>query len=122
MPYLRVLNPGRGTSLGDRIQLADRWWQRLRGLSGRAELAEGQGLLLRPCKAVHMYGMRLPLDVAFLDAAGCVVAVYPGLAPGRRTGWHRAAVEALELPSGTLERTGTRPGDTLACAMEEKIP
>jgi uncharacterized membrane protein (UPF0127 family) len=74
----------------------------------------GEGLLLSPCRAVHMYGVRFPLDVAFLDAAGTVVASYPSLRPGSRTRWHRNAVHALELPAGTLENSGTIVGDVLA--------
>jgi hypothetical protein len=117
--YLRAENPARGAILGTRIGLADRWWGRLRGLLGRPGLEPGEGLILRPCRAVHMAGMRFPLDVAFLDRRGGVVAAYQTLAPGRRTGWHRAAVEALELPAGTLAATGTVVGDIIVCTEVE---
>jgi uncharacterized membrane protein (UPF0127 family) len=80
----------------------------------RSAPESGEGLLLTPCRSVHMYGMRFPLDVAFLDARGTVVASYPSLRPGSRTRWHRDAVHALELPAGTLENTGTMSGDVLA--------
>ena len=113
MRYLQVANPARGAVLGTRVALADRWWHRFRGLQGRPALAAGEGLLLRPCRAIHMLGMRCPLDVAFLDAEGCVVAQYRELRPGARTGWHRAARSALELPSGTLGATRTADGDRL---------
>jgi uncharacterized membrane protein (UPF0127 family) len=76
--------------------------------------------MLSPCRAVHMLGMRFTLDVAFLASDGQVVATYPDLAPGGRTRWHRDARHALELPAGTLARTGTLPGHILtwtpACA------
>lgn len=81
---------------------------------GRPAPAAGEGLLLTPCRSVHMYGMRFPLDIAFLDAKRAVVAVYHSLAPNSRTRWHRAAVHALELPAGTLIRSGTGVGDVLA--------
>lgn len=61
-----------------------------------------------------MYGMRFPLDIAFLDAEGAVVATYHSLSPGSRTRWHRDAVHALELPARTLEDSGTVTGDVLA--------
>ncbi len=116
---LRAENLARGTVLGTRIGLADRWWPRLKGLLGRERLDPGEGLLLRPCRAVHMLGMRLTLDVVFLDPSGRAVALYPGLGPGARTRWHRAARDALELPAGTLAGTGTREGDTIVCSMED---
>jgi hypothetical protein len=115
---LRVRNLDRDADLGTSVGLADGWWARGRGLLGRRALAAGEGLLLTPCRSVHMFGMRFPLDVAFLDREGTVVATYAGLAPGRRTGWHRSARHALELPSGTLAATGTRSGDRIVWTSE----
>jgi uncharacterized membrane protein (UPF0127 family) len=113
--YLRADNPARGSTLGTRIALADRWWYRLRGLIGRSALEPGEGLILRPCRAVHMAWMSFALDVAFLDPRGGVVATYHRLAPGARTRWHAGARDALELPAGTLAATGTLDGDTIVC-------
>ena len=106
-------NADRGTVLAERARLADTWWGRLRGLLGTGALPEGEGLILRPCRSVHMFGMRYPLDVAFFDHEARVVATYPSLAPGRWTRVHRAAVAALELPAGTLSNAATLPGDRL---------
>lgn len=117
MRMVRAVNQ-RQAVLGDRIAVADRWWPRFRGLLGRRELARGEGLLLRPCRAVHMMGMRFPLDIAFVDREGVVVAAYSNLRPGARTRWHRRAQGALELPAGTLAASGTREGDQIVCTEE----
>ena len=53
-----VTNLTRGRRIAAQVWLADRWWLRLRGLLGRSPLREGEGLMLEPCKAVHMLGMR----------------------------------------------------------------
>jgi uncharacterized protein len=111
--YVRADNQTRGSVLGTRVALADRWWLRLRGLLGRPGLAPGEGLILRPCRAVHMLGMSFPLDVAFIDNQGTVLAGYHHLRPGARTRWHRRASDALELPAGTLAASGTLEGDTI---------
>jgi uncharacterized membrane protein (UPF0127 family) len=113
MRLLRLVNTRRDRELGTRITLADSWLARLRGMLGRPAPKSGEGLLLTPCRSIHMYGMRFPLDVAFLDAYGTVVATYPSLRPGSRTRWHRHALHALELPVGTLEESGTVVGDVL---------
>ena len=122
MKYVRIVNRVNGAVLGDHVGAAEWWWQRLRGLLGRPPLEAGEGLLLTPCRAIHMAGMKYPLDVAFLDRQDTVVAVYPGIAPGRRTRWHASARSALELPVGTLAATGTQVGDTLVCSPTGSTP
>jgi uncharacterized membrane protein (UPF0127 family) len=80
---------------------------------GRPEPEAGGGLLLKPCQAVHMFGMQYPLDVAFLADDGTVVALYQGLQPSKVSKRHPEAVAALELRVGTLECSGTRVGDRI---------
>lgn len=60
-----------------------------------------------------MVGMGYALDVVLADARGRVVACFQGLRPGRTTGMLREARHALEVPVGTIGRTGTVPGDEL---------
>jgi uncharacterized membrane protein (UPF0127 family) len=108
-----VRREGSAEAVADRVVIADRFWQRARGLLGRRRLEDGEGLLLRPCRAVHTIGMGYPIDVAFLDAEGTIVATYPRLGPNRRTPWHGAATCALELAAGTLARTAVAPGHRL---------
>ena len=113
MRRVRVVNTRDERELGARIGLADGWLARLRGMLARPAPRPGEGLLLTPCSSVHMYGMRFPLDVAFLDRGGAVVAIYPSLTPGSRTRWHRNAAHALELSAGALVESGTSIGDVL---------
>jgi uncharacterized membrane protein (UPF0127 family) len=117
MRLLRVVNAKRNRELGSRIGLADGWLTRLRGMLGRPLPGPGEGLLLTPCSSVHMYGMRFPLDVAFLNRSGEVVAIYPSLAPGSRPRGHRKGVHALELAAGSLAQSGTTVGDMLVWSV-----
>ena len=66
-----------------------------------------------------MFGMSYSIDVAFLSRDGAVVALYPALAPGARTKYHKAAFSALELPAGTLASSGTLAGDRILCFEQE---
>lgn len=113
MKHVHVTNTTRGRELGDRVMQADWMWPRLRGLIGRPRMAHGGGLLIVPCRGVHMYLMAYPIDVALIDREGVVVALYRSLAPGTRTRWHSDAHYALEVPTGTLAATGTTIGDRL---------
>ena len=114
MKRVAVRNVSRADiDVGSRVVLANTMWTRLKGLLGAPTLQPGEGMLLDPCQAVHMYGMKQSLDVAFLGGEGQVIALYHDLRPGQRSRYHREARQALELPVGTLSETGTCVGDLL---------
>ena len=113
MPRIEVRNATRQSVLGDRVAVARTHWTRLRGLLGRPEPEPGEGLLIVPCRGVHMYGMKYPLDVVFLDQQGVVVDIRADLQPGRRTGFIKGSHYALEIPTGTVAASGTEVGDNL---------
>jgi hypothetical protein len=108
-----VVNKTRDSVLGSQVRLADTWRTRTRGYLGQPKPKAGQGILLSPCRGVHMWGMTYALDVVFLDRQGVVVALYPGLRPRRITTWHRKAEYALEVPEGTIAATGTQHEDRI---------
>jgi uncharacterized protein len=72
---------------------------RLLGLAGLERERAGAGLLIPRCANVHTIGMRFPLDVCFLDADGCIVAVRRGVPPARFVSC-RGARAVLEIPAG----------------------
>lgn len=82
----------------------------MKGLLGRRELPRGEGIHLRPASSVHMFFMRFPIDVVFLDRELRVVAVRANLGPWRMAG-KRGAKSALELAAGEAQRRGVRVGD-----------
>jgi uncharacterized membrane protein (UPF0127 family) len=111
---IRLVNRTRGALLADRVEVAAAMGERLRGLLGRAELPSGSALAIAPCAAIHTFFMKFAIDALFLDREGRVVRALPGLRPWRATRFHRQAAQVVELPAGTLARTGTREGDQLA--------
>lgn len=106
-----VRNASRGLVLGYKVAGADTFRLRLLGLMFRAQLPQGQGLLIRPCRAVHTHFMRFPIDVLFLDGENRVVHVIAAMAPWKLSPTIRAADAVLELPAGTAGATA--PGDQI---------
>lgn len=73
-----------------RIAAATSAVSRMRGLLGAGR---GDGLLLiAPCKGIHTYGMRYPIDAAFVDREGVVVLVRRALEPGSRVACKAASL------------------------------
>jgi uncharacterized membrane protein (UPF0127 family) len=101
-----------GSVLCERCERAESSLARLRGLLGRDSLASGEGLLINPGPSVHMFFMRFPIDVVFLDRDRTVVKIVHDLQPWRTAG-ARKAVAALELPAGTARRCRLREGEAL---------
>jgi uncharacterized membrane protein (UPF0127 family) len=111
---MRAVNLTRNAVLVEHGEIADTCLTRLRGLIGHPSLAPGQGLLISPCNSVHMFLMSFPIDVVFADRADQVVGLAPDLRPNRVGPIVRSARYVLELPAGTIARTGTQVGDQLA--------
>src|SRR5689334_315711 len=115
---LRAWNAASGAVVADRLEAAHTHWTRLRGLLGTRRLERGHGLWLKPCRRVHMVGMRYPLDVVFLDDELVVVRAIRGLPPGRISPRVGPASSVLELPAGTLDRAGLAEGAGVAIAPD----
>lgn len=90
--------------------LADSFFDRLRGLIGRS-IYDGAMILPRT-RSVHSFGVRFALDVAFLDHEWRVVSMV------RVKRWHLSmprprARSVLEAKAGSFDRWGLRLGDQL---------
>lgn len=86
---------------------------RTKGLMGKSEMPAGSALLLRPCNSIHTCFMRFNIDVAFLSNSWEVVGLLNHMRPWRFTKLYLNAVQAIELPAGTIKQTGTKLGDRL---------
>jgi uncharacterized membrane protein (UPF0127 family) len=109
---LKVLNLARQAVLADRVEIADHGATRRKGLLGRSGLPAGEGLWIVPCESVHTFGMKFPIDLVYLDRNKKVKKVRSGVPPWRLSAC-LSAHSVLELASGTIHRTQTKPGDTL---------
>jgi len=100
-----------GTPLA-RVGVCDSIRTRWRGLLGRDHLPYGDCVLLRPCRSVHTVGMRFPIDVAFVDRDGVVLAVRENVPRGwvtvRGGGLRTRAV--IEAAAGAFAKWGLAPG------------
>lgn len=110
-------NVTRSTVLAERLEMGESLGARFMGLMGRAALPAGDGLWLSGTNGIHMFFMRFPIDALFLSkarpdgnrevlAARAGVRPWIGLVP-----LVRGADGVIELPTGTIEASGTQRGD-----------
>ena len=113
-----ITNTTRGTTLATGAREARGFVARGRGLMMTRELGEGEGLVIEPCNSIHMFFMRYALDVLFLNGEGQVLHMYEKIRPWRVGRVVRGARMAVELPAGSIRRTGTEVGDMVSLSRE----
>lgn len=114
-PPMAAFNRTRRTYLAENVRLAHTHWMRLRGLIGttNSDFRPGQALWIVPCRGVHTFAMRFPLDLVYLDRERRVIDLQEDLAPWRFSPLHFHAQSVLELPVGAIRRSLTEKGDKI---------
>ena len=106
-------NETRKTVLAEAADLANTSATRRTGLLKHKRLEPGDGLWIVPCESVHTFFMKFPIDLVYLDKRRKVRKVRHAV-PAWRLSACLTAHSVLELPAGTVARTGTAVGDELA--------
>ncbi len=106
-----LIHQASGEPVTEKLILAESLPDRMRGLLGRSTWPADSGLLIRPCRSIHMWFMHFPIDAAFLDADLRVLKVMRNLQPWQ-LGWApRKTRSVLETAAGTLDHL--QAGDRL---------
>jgi uncharacterized protein len=111
---------------GVRVHVARGLRARLLGLALLAELGPDDALLIPGCRSVHTFGMRVPLDLVFLDERGDVTRIVEGVQPGRIVAC-RAAEAVIEIPAPEHARMAAAmaapaSSNRLADALNPRVP
>jgi uncharacterized membrane protein (UPF0127 family) len=110
---------------GDRVFVAGPVRSRLLGLAFLDDLPETCTLLIPRCSAVHTFGMRFPLDIAFLDRDGQALRTIEAVPP-RRFVSCRGAAAVLErraaVPGTRAHRREPAPADPASRARRPAGP
>ena len=97
--------------LADRVRHCRRFWDRCAGLLIGLPLAAKEACWIIPCRAIHTFGMKYPIDAYFLNKENTVVAVLNNFKHNQLSPIYLAAHSVLEFSSDP-ERN-CRVGDRL---------
>ncbi|WP_041821406.1 DUF192 domain-containing protein [Streptomyces davaonensis] len=103
----KLVVQGAAGDVGLPLEIASSYRARTRGLLGR-DAVDGV-LLLSPANSIHTIGMRIPIDVAYLDRRLNVLAVRT-MKPGRLGLPRLRARHVLEAEAGAMVGWGLRVG------------
>lgn len=112
--FVQAVNSTKGgIVLAGRVLWAMTSQERRRGLLGRDKLNSDEGMYIVPCEWIHTFGMRFPIDLAFISKEGRILTIQCHLRPNRLSKPSFRARGALELAAGRLQATGTTVGDVI---------
>lgn len=121
--YVFIVNKTKGSNLGN-ADVADSFFSRFKGLMMVKNLERGLILKLpsqrsRRSSGIHMFFMRIPLDIIFTDSEKKVVDVV-SLDPWTTYTPKAPAKFVIELKKGKLAESNTEIGDELDFACESR--
>lgn len=93
-----------GMVICNRMIVADKMFDRLKGLMFSSELPDCDGFLISPCNSIHTFFMLYSLDVVFLNKNFEVVKALYDLSPWKLTRMYFKAHQVLEMKAGTMKK------------------
>jgi len=112
MKYYRALINGR--EIAEKVEVADSFFSRLKGLLRRENLDFNEGLLLTPCNQIHTLGMKFVIDAVFISKSGEIVFIKENMQPGNVSEKVSQAYQVLELKSGAVNDNDIEIGNKIA--------
>ena len=99
-----------GKNIGTyRLEVMDTFWKRFMGLMGRDGVPIGDAALFRKCSSIHMFFMRVPLDViwygeAMPDGRVPILSVARAVEPWQIAFGPKRTQGCLEVAAGTVPK------------------
>jgi uncharacterized membrane protein (UPF0127 family) len=122
-PTRYAFNRTRATYLATDLVIARTHWSRFRGLmaTNSSKFPHGRGLWIHPSHGIHTFAMRFPIDAVYLDQDRIVVHLEEGLKPWRVAAIRIQATSVIEVPTGTIQESGTVVGDQIDIFLEHPL-
>ncbi len=108
-----LFNIDSGLGIAGRVRIAGDSAARRRGLLGTHDLNRESGLWIVPCEAIHTFGLKMPIDVLFLDRDFKVKKLLTAMPPSRISICF-AASSVVEVKPGAIARSNTKVGHRLS--------
>lgn len=96
----------------DCVHLAKSPFQRMIGLLKHNQLRESEGMLIVPCKQIHTFFMKFPIDAIFLDSNGSIIAIEE-LHPWKFSKIYFKGKYVLETHKGWSSKNNLKIGDQI---------
>jgi uncharacterized membrane protein (UPF0127 family) len=97
-----------------RLAKAETFLDRLLGLIPISEWNEFDALFIPECRSIHMWFMRMSIDVVFVDRSGKITSTHSSVKAWKLLPLNDfSSKDVYELPQGSVARLALRKGDEL---------
>lgn len=97
------------------IHVADSFWTRFKGLMGKTseQVEKMGGLWIKPCSQIHMFFMKTPIDVVYLDSKNKIIKIEHEVPIWKCCKKVRGSKSVMELPKGAAIRLELKENEQL---------
>lgn len=118
---MQLVNLTTGDVLADKVETADTFFKRFKGLMLKKYMPESYAMHLKPCRSIHTFFMKFPIDVLYLDGENNIVGIEENLAPGKIGKKVKKARTVVELPKGQISKTETEVGHSIGYKTSDTL-
>ena len=95
-----------------KVEKADTFWKRFKGLMMRDNYMADKTMLISPCNSIHMFFMKFPLTVVFIDKQYKITDVKIGIKPWQvKLSLFKGSEAVFEIPYWGNENLKPKVGD-----------
>lgn len=103
MKSYKIINVDKDIEIASDVLMASGFFARLKGLMGKKELANNAGIIIKPCNSIHTFGMKIAIDVVFVDKDNRVIFIIENMQPKKTSPIIKGSKFVIELNAKMLK-------------------
>ena len=107
-----ITNRTKGKVITERARFARSFFKRMFGYMFRARIEADDALIFYSAPSMHMFFMRFPLDIVFLDKSNKVIRIFKSIGPWRLANCFQSKV-TIEFSADVTTKIPIELGDIL---------
>jgi uncharacterized membrane protein (UPF0127 family) len=108
----KIINKTKGTVIVSKATVVKGFFQRALGLMFRKSMDSEEALIFYSAESIHMFFMKFPIDVVFLDKNMRIIKICAALKPWRMAACLSSRI-TIELAADKARETNTDVGDVI---------
>ncbi len=102
MKSYKIIITEKNIEIASDVVMASTFFSRLKGLMGKKNLASNAGIIIKPCNSIHTFGMKIAIDVVFVDKDNRVIHIIENMQPKKTSPIIKKSKFVIELNANIL--------------------